>query len=105
MERFAPVAVSAGSIVLAVAHQRAFGAGRNAPRRVSVAFAPAAHGQIGHRVMVRATGGCRHGRGYRHRRGLLGLMPLQLLVRVQHQQIGAGLVAVQTVYVIRFDRV
>lgn len=105
MERFASVAVSASSVVLAVAHQRAFGTGRYAPRSVPVALAPAAHGQIGHRVMVRATGGRGHGRGHRHGRGLLGFVPLQLLVRVQHQQIGTGLIAVQMVHVIRFDRI
>lgn len=52
--------------------------------------------------MVRATGGRRRGRHRHDHRGLLGFVSLQLLVRVQHEQIGARLVAFQRFVRIRF---
>jgi len=103
MEWLAPFAVSSSGVVLAIAYQRTPGARRYALGRVSVALAPAAHGQVGHRIVVRAAGGGRR-RG-RHRRGhggLLGFVSLQLLVRVQNEQIGARLVAFQRFVRIRF---
>lgn len=94
MERLAAVAVSSGGIVLAVAHQSATRTGWHALGSVSVALAPSAHGQVGNRVVVRAASGRRRGRDGRYRGSLLGLVSLQLLVRVQHQ-VRTGLVAVQ----------
>lgn len=69
---------------------------------MSVALAPAAHGQVGHRIVVRAAGGRRRSRHRHDYRGLLGFVSLQLLVRVQHEQIGARLVAFQRFVRIRF---
>lgn len=95
MKRFATVAVASRGIVLAVAHQRSPGTRRHALGRVSVALAPAAHGQIGNGVVIRAYGRGSYGGGRGADGGLLGFVSLKLLVRVQHEQIGAGLVAVQ----------
>jgi len=102
MEWLAPVAVSSGGVVLAVAHQRTPGARRYTLGRVSVALAPAAHGQIGNGVMIRTAGRRRYsGRG-RDDCGFLWFVSLKFLVRVQHEQVGAGLVAVQMVVDVRF---
>lgn len=103
VERLAAVAVAACGVVLAVAHQRAPGAGGHALGRVPVALAPAAHGQVGHGVVVRAARGLQHGGGHVHRGrgGLVGLVALQLLVRVQHEQVRARLVAVERLVRVR----